>query len=169
MGKDKAGNKKLGSKDHGSLKENKKRFSPGRVAKILGYVVALLGVLGITVFDINLADLFKTDYQALAEKKNNEGLNLYESGKYEEAITLYDEVIDLEDKDINDIEMVYFNRGIAQYKLGNYELAVGDFTRAIQIKPRSKYYFNRANAYGQLGDTLKETEDNIKGTALFGD
>ena len=37
-----------------------------------------------------------------------------------------------------------------------------NFTNAINIKPRSKYYLNRANAYEKNGDTDRALEDRLK-------
>lgn len=60
------------------------------------------------------------------------------------------------------MDVCYFNRGLSYYKLGNYQKAVGDFTQAIEISSKSKYYSNRALAYEKMGDTKKAALDNIK-------
>ena len=94
---------------------------------------------------------------------------MYNSGEYKEAIEIYDDVIKLENKGIYNIDVTYFNRGMAYYKIKEYEHAIGDFTNAINLKPRSKYYFNRANAYTQIGENAMATEDNVKGIASVDD
>lgn len=124
-------------------------------------ITVIMGFLG-----VGFLDFFNKDWQAIAEKKNNEALELYNSGEYEESIELYDYVISLEEKGIRDMNVTYFNRGMAYYKLQDYQHAIGDFTNAIEIKPESKYYLNRANAYGAIGDTTNEALDNAK--ALIG-
>lgn len=102
------------------------------------------------------------DWQSRAEGHNKKGLELYNSGQYEEAIEMYDQAIALETEGIEDIDICYYNRGRAYYKLGNYEKAVGDFTISIEINPRTKYYSNRAEAYRALGDNANAALDDTK-------
>ncbi|PSP15784.1 MAG: hypothetical protein BRC58_11050 [Cyanobacteria bacterium QS_8_64_29] len=46
-----------------------------------------------------------------------------------------------------------FNRGIARTLRGNYDAAVRDYDRAIELDPdNASAYFNRANARTQLGN-----------------
>ncbi len=103
----------------------------------------------------------RKDWQGIAEKYNNDGLEQFELGKYEEAIELYNKAIKLENKGINDIEVCYYNRGRAYYKLGNYETAIENYSQAIKISPKSKYYLARAAAYEALGDKEKAALDNV--------
>lgn len=114
-------------------------------------------VTGITIFE-----LVEKDWQEVAEQYNNEGLELYNLGRYEEAIVLYDKAIDLENKGVEDIEICYYNRGRAYFKLGNYQKAIGDYTLAIEISPQPKYYSDRAVVYEMLGETEKASLDNIR-------
>ena len=47
--------------------------------------------------------------------------------------------------------MYYFQRGIAHGELGNYDAAIADYTKAIEISPNlSQAYNNRGNAYDDL-------------------
>lgn len=115
-----------------------------------------------TITGITILTLIEKDWQEIAEQYNNDGLELYNLGEYEEAIVLYDKAIDLENKDIEDIEVCYYNRGRAYFQLGNYQKAIGDYTMAIEISPQSKYYKDRAIAYEMIGDSENALLDNIK-------
>lgn len=106
--------------------------------------------------------MFEKDWQKIVENYNNDGLEQYNLGEYEEAIVLYNKAIDLEDKGIEDIEVCYYNRGRAYFKLGNYQKAIGDYTIAIEISPQSKYYSDRAVAYEKIGETEKAALDNLR-------
>ena len=106
--------------------------------------------------------LVEKDWQKIAEKYNNDGLELYNLGKYEESIEAYDKAIELESKGIDDIEVCYYNRGRAYFKMGNYQKAIGDYTMAIEISPKSKYYSDRAVTYEKIGENEKAALDNIK-------
>lgn len=139
-------------------KATKKKCSAKKVIVILmTFITTFCTITGITVLT-----LLEKDWQEIAEQSNNDGLELYNLGKYEEAIALYDKAIDLESKGIKDIEVCYYNRGRAYFKLGNYQKAIGDYTKAIEISPQSKYYSERAVAYEMLGDSANAMLDNIK-------
>jgi len=46
----------------------------------------------------------------------------------------------------------YYNRGITYYKKGQYDQAILDYTKALEINPRhAKAYCNRGVAYGEKG------------------
>lgn len=68
----------------------------------------------------------------------------------------------MESKGIDDIEVCYYNRGRAYFKMGNYQKAIGDYTMAIEISPKSKYYSDRAVTYEKIGENEKAALDNIK-------
>jgi len=47
----------------------------------------------------------------------------------------------------------FFNRGNAKYRLRDYQGAIADYTKAIQIDPQDAFsYVNRGNAKKGLGD-----------------
>ena len=115
-----------------------------------------------TITGITVLTLLEKDWKKIAEQYNNEGLELYNLGEYEEAITLFDKAIGLESKGIEDIEVCYYNRGRTYFKLGNYQKAIGDYTIAIEISPLSKYYSERAFTYKMIGETEKAALDNIR-------
>jgi tetratricopeptide (TPR) repeat protein len=46
----------------------------------------------------------------------------------------------------------YYNRGVAYYNKGQYDEAILDYGRALEINPRlAKAYFARGNVYDKLG------------------
>jgi Flp pilus assembly protein TadD len=63
--------------------------------------------------------------------------------------------------------LAYHNRGVAQFKLGNYQEAIKDFTFAIQHNPQDgAAYYNRAIAYGLLGNHKEAIEDGVKAAQI---
>lgn len=132
-----------------------------KIGQALGIISAICGILGVSVFGI-IKMTTQKDWQAIVELYNNKGLELFDSGNYEQAIELFDEAIKLEPKGIKDIETCYFNRGRAYHKLGDYQRAIGDYTKAIELNPKSKYYSTRATAYEEIGDIANATLDNLR-------
>lgn len=120
---------------------------------VIVVIATLSGLYGCSIKD----SLY--DWQAIAEEYNNDGLELYNSSKYAEAIELYDKAISLESKGIDDIDICYYNRGRAYYKLGDYNHAIGDLTNAININKKSKYYKERGFIYETMGETEKAIAD----------
>ncbi|MBU1044442.1 MAG: tetratricopeptide repeat protein [Candidatus Omnitrophica bacterium] len=54
----------------------------------------------------------------------------------------------------------YYNRGVAQGHLENYELAISNYTKAIKLNPKdSEAYGNRGVAYDALGEESKAIAD----------
>jgi len=68
--------------------------------------------------------------------------------------------------DLNDAP-AYYNRGFAYGKKGQYEQAISDFTKALEIKPRSAgAYINRGVSYFDKGQYDKAWEDVYKAQDL---
>lgn len=132
-----------------------------KIWTIISVTATILGILGVTVFGL-IEHFTEKDWQALAEEYNNNGLELYNSGEYEAAIEMYDNAIALEEKEIDNMDICYYNRGRAYYKLENYEKAIGDYTMAIEINPRGKYYSDRAVTYEKIGDIENAALDNAR-------
>lgn len=71
----------------------------------------------------------KADFRA--EKHAGKGYSKYSSGKYNEAITEYDEAIHLQPNYV----LVFLKRGNAKRMLGQYQNAITDYDQAIQLTP----------------------------------
>jgi tetratricopeptide (TPR) repeat protein len=85
-----------------------------------------------------------------------EGHDLFEKGRYEEAIEKYAGVISID----NNYDNAYLNRGNAYYNLKRYDLAFSDFTKTIELNPTSSLAFsNRGAVYIQLEDYDKAIND----------
>jgi tetratricopeptide (TPR) repeat protein len=93
---------------------------------------------------------------------NNIGLALFEEGKTEEAIDHYNTAIRIK-PDV----LVYFNRGNAFSKVGQYQRAIEDLSRVIHWKPDyTSAYSNRGVAYHELGQYQQAIEDYNKAIRL---
>ena len=54
----------------------------------------------------------------------------------------------------------YYNRGVAHSKKGELELAIADYTRAIELKPDyADAYYSRGGALLRLGEREKAEAD----------
>ncbi len=76
------------------------------------------------------------------------GVQLSSAGRWEEAITEFDEAIRLNPRDV----LAYYNRAIAYHNFGEYERAIEDYDKALGFSPRDAFAYNhRADAYHKLG------------------
>lgn len=142
-----------------NIKEKKSKRGR-KIIKRFSFVISIIATF-CTITGITITTLIEKDWQETAEHYNNDGLELYDLGKYKEAIELYDKAIDLENKGISDIDVCYYNRGRAYFKLENFDKAIGDYSQAICISSKSKYYSDRAVAYEKNGEFDKAAIDNI--------
>ncbi|MBD3879512.1 MAG: tetratricopeptide repeat protein [Quinella sp. 1Q5] len=95
------------------------------------------------------------DRDFLANQKFEEANKLYYAKNYQEAIKLYDELLNFGGN-----ASVYNNRGNAYLDLKQYERAIQDYDKAIQLNPNHEMaYNNRGLAYGKLGQKDKEIQD----------
>ena len=78
------------------------------------------------------------------------GVALLDAGNYDAAIPEIDHAMALDDQ----FAQAYWGRGDALMSLGEYETAVADFSRVIEMHPKTfpSIYIYRAAAYTQLGD-----------------
>ena len=54
----------------------------------------------------------------------------------------------------------YYNRGLAHAKSGELELAIADYTKAIEMKPNyADAYYRRSKAWLYLGEVEKAKSD----------
>ena len=62
----------------------------------------------------------------------------------------------------------YNNRGVAQYKNGDYDRAIVDYTKAIELKPDfAEAYYNRAEAWLHLGE-WENARSNLTAAVAMG-
>jgi tetratricopeptide (TPR) repeat protein len=73
------------------------------------------------------------------EGLHNLGLNLNRQARYEEAISSFDQALEIKP----DYYLSWHNRGIALYNLRKYEEATSSFDQALKIKP--DYYLSWYN------------------------
>ncbi len=94
-------------------------------------IEVLSNICGITGYNIkDLIEDVKMDTQAIVETYCNKALDLYTMGKYEEALELSNQIVELDNNgvDIENMETVYYNRGMTLYKMGMYQSAIENFT-----------------------------------------
>ena len=61
------------------------------------------------------------------------------------------------------LERQYFNQGIEKYEEGNYQEALADFTKALEINPQSALtYYNLGVTKSALGDDQGAIADYTK-------
>jgi len=78
---------------------------------------------------------------------NNDGLELTEKGKYDEALKDFNKAIDQD----STRGLFYFNRGTLYYKMGKYTEALADLNKAISLDTSiANAYANRASTYIKL-------------------
>jgi tetratricopeptide (TPR) repeat protein len=54
----------------------------------------------------------------------------------------------------------YYNRGVAYAKKSQYDQAISDYTKALEINPKfAEAYYNRGVAYGRKGQLDRAMED----------
>ena len=83
--------------------------------------------------------------------------------EYQEAIEHYTEAIHLDPNNA----LVYGNRGLAYYFLGQRQRAIQDFDKAIQLDPDAALaYGNRGLAYSDLGEHQRAIRDYNKAIQL---
>ena len=100
----------------------------------------------------------KNNYMA----HNNLAAALIEKGSFEEAFDHYNKALL-----IIDYDDVYYNRGNAYVRLGNYQLALKDYNKAISLNPNSAdTYNNRGFIYIKLGRYQQAFDDYSKAISL---
>ncbi|MCF8277727.1 MAG: tetratricopeptide repeat protein [Flavobacteriales bacterium] len=88
----------------------------------------------------------------------------YEAEEYVDALTYYSRAIDELDKPEAQLFLI---RGETFEKLKNYEAAIVDYTRVIEMNPNlADAHYNRGQAKARLGDTEKACVDWKKAAEL---
>ena len=109
------------------------------------------------------AKLTDIERETMAMQKLNEGVKLWEKGNFQEAISLYNEAIQIKP----DLSWAYNNRGVAYNDLGNYQQAIADCNKAIELDPKyAGAYSNRGVAYDDLGNYQQAIADYNKAIEL---
>ena len=92
----------------------------------------------------------------MAYRRFDSGLTSQNKGDYGEAIEYYTDALE---QGLRPPE-VYNNRGNAYLRIDKVDEAIGDFSRAIELKPDfTEAYNNRGNAYVDKGDFIEAVDD----------
>lgn len=91
-----------------------------------------------------------------------EGIDDYSEGNYSEAFQLFNEALSRDPEQ----GMAYFYRGLVFAIINNFQEALKDFNRAIEIQPKEisldRIYDLRGNCHEDLGDREKAIKDYEK-------
>ena len=88
---------------------------------------------------------------AQANKLKDQGNEAFKTGKYEEALDLYTQAIEVTDEDLKEKAVFYKNRAAVQLKLEDYDAAVFDCNLSLDLAPNDpKALFRRCQAYEAL-------------------
>jgi len=79
------------------------------------------------------------------------GLNFYEDGKYQKAISEFDKAI----KEFPNCEFFYIKRGDSKRKLNNFKGALNDYNKALDLNPSDDNYIILGITYVYLNDIEK--------------
>ncbi len=92
-----------------------------------------------------------------------QGDQLVEEGKYTEAISIYNQALELDEES----SYAYSGRGTANRHLGNNELALDDLTKAIGYNTKNyKAYYERGMVYYLTDDTSAALSDCQKSVSI---
>ena len=96
-----------------------------------------------------------TDRDFLANEKLEEALKLYYAKDYDGAINLYNEALNF-----GEYAEIYNNRGVSYNDLGQHELAISDYDKALELNPNyADAYNNRGLAHALLGNFQQAIAD----------
>ena len=102
-----------------------------------------------------IGDLLETKLQELLA----EGESNYDTGKFEEAVKIFNKVISLFPSNIE----AYFYRGSSYMALNMYDMAIEDYSKVIDLDlDHYKAYLNRGITYSEKGELDKAIEDYSK-------
>ena len=94
------------------------------------------------------------------------GISAQMENKLDDAITYYSEVISLQ-PDSSILAKAYTARGSIYADKREYDLAIADWTKAIELAPEdAEVYYNRGTAYGDKGELDKAIQDYNKAIDL---
>lgn len=102
-----------------------------------------------------------------SEALKEEGNDLFKSGKYQEAIEKYGNAIENDPKNKNLNAQLYCNRSACQGKLNNWDSAIEDASKAIELNPQYlKAYLRRAQCYQQVQKFEEAKRDYHKASEI---
>jgi tetratricopeptide (TPR) repeat protein len=91
------------------------------------------------------------------------GETAFQRGNDDEAIRLFTRAIASGELSRRDLGIAYYNRGNVWYYKGDYDKAIADYTKAIEINPQyASAYENRGLAWADKGDYDKAIADYTK-------
>ena len=101
---------------------------------------------------IFISSIFIQSCSQFPTKLMNEADNYYSQKKYAEAITNYNIIIE----DFPHVELPYYKKGLSNYFLYNFEEAILDFTKLIELDHNNfNYYYWRGCCYLEKRETKK--------------
>ncbi len=105
------------------------------------------------------------DDAGLTEKYlHSQGAALYDEGRYDEAIGLFEKAVALDDQ-----PYTHYHLCLAYIAKRDFEKALCEINEAIRLKPSvAKYYHRRSLILQSLGDTAHAAEDEEKALELDG-
>lgn len=105
---------------------------------------------------IFISSIFIQSCSQFPTKLMNEADNYYSQKKYAEAITNYNIIIE----DFPYVELPYYKKGLSNYFLYNFEEAILDFTKLIELDHNNfNYYYWRGCCYLEKRETKKSIID----------
>jgi hypothetical protein len=128
----------------------KEKATKRRVVRLAG--LAIIIIIGIIILSAIFPAFYALFAPALfapsATDHLNQGVALYEAGKYEQAVAEYTKAIELDPN----LASAYYNRGLAYFKMKQYDLALADFNKATELNPNaSAAWTGRGTALQGLG------------------
>jgi len=91
---------------------------------------------------------------------NRCGYNRLENEDYDSALKVYNTGLMEHD------EAYYVNKGLANHELGNFEQALEDYNKSLEIHPTIEAYNNLGILYSDFGDFEKALEYYLKGLQM---
>jgi len=83
-----------------------------------------------------------------AEALMRQGIELYDLGRYQEAVVMFDRALTLFPR----LPKAHYFKGIAQYDLGKYDAAVESYDNALALDPSDiNAWYNKAATLGPDG------------------
>jgi tetratricopeptide (TPR) repeat protein len=101
--------------------------------------------------------------QKTKEQWLNEGVDLYNLKRYDEALAAYEQAIRLDPN----YALAYYNKGNALYDLKRYDEALAAYEQAIRLDPNfALAYYNKGLALDMLGQTKEAKQSYEKSRQL---